>query len=387
MGKKKNKKKEISPVLLTGIGIGLGFALGIFIFDDIPKELDFGQYMLHVGFVLLLFLFSFYIQMIIHEAGHLIAGLLSGYKFSSFRIGSLMLLKTQKGYSLKKYSLAGTGGQCLLIPPERKPDGSYPYKFYHLGGVLINLLTAILFLSLSKAAAADICRTFLVNLSAMGFLCAVINGVPAKISGIATDGYNFINIGKEPFALEAMWRQLKINEAQTEGIRLKNTPAEWFTVPEDASKNNEIISSIVVFSANRAMDELDFAKAKEIISKIRSDYRIIGLYETLLSLDAMTIDIIENGKDADVSALYDKRNKAFLKAMSGFPSVIRTKYAVKLLKENNPDEAGKLKELFEKVAGKYPMSSDIESEQEIMERINELMITKYQCLAQEAMRP
>ena len=42
------------------------------------------------------------IHTIIHEAGHLIAGLMSGYKFLLFRIGSLTLIHSDGKYQLKK---------------------------------------------------------------------------------------------------------------------------------------------------------------------------------------------------------------------------------------------------------------------------------------------
>ena len=43
-----------------------------------------------------------FLQVIIHEAGHLIFGLLSGYKFSSFRIASLIFVKENDQLKIKK---------------------------------------------------------------------------------------------------------------------------------------------------------------------------------------------------------------------------------------------------------------------------------------------
>lgn len=57
-----------------------------------------------------------FIQIIIHEAGHLVFGLLSGYEFVSFRIGSITLAKYDNKYCFKRFHIAGTGGQCLMMP-------------------------------------------------------------------------------------------------------------------------------------------------------------------------------------------------------------------------------------------------------------------------------
>ena len=85
-----------------------------------------------------------YVQLIIHELGHLIFGLLSGYKFSSFRIGNLMLLKTGGKLKIKKLKIAGTAGQCLMSPPDMK-DNKMPVIAYNLGGAILNLLSCLLF--------------------------------------------------------------------------------------------------------------------------------------------------------------------------------------------------------------------------------------------------
>ena len=47
------------------------------------------------------------LQIVIHEAGHLLFGLVSGYRFVSFRIGSWMVYKREGKLHFGKYSLAG----------------------------------------------------------------------------------------------------------------------------------------------------------------------------------------------------------------------------------------------------------------------------------------
>lgn len=368
-GKKKTEGNGPAVLLLIICCTLLGYMLGSADVIRFPESAGTGSFFVDYLLQLMLMFLSFFLQLIIHEGGHLAAGLLTGYRFSSFRIGSLMLLKTSKGYSFKKYSLAGTGGQCLLIPPEKRTDGTYPYKLYHLGGVLLNLTTAVLFFVIFLfQPGKNAFSNFTLYLSAFGLLTALMNGIPMRVNGIATDGYNVLHIGKEPFALDAMWLQLIINAEQTEGRRLKDMPEEWFLIPENANKHNEIISTIAVFSENRAMDALDFKKAKKIIAMLEesSKYSVIGLYKNLLLLDKVTIDLIENGANTDISSFDSRQNKAFRKAMSGHPSVIRTEYAVRLLKDRDPEKAKKSRELLNKVAKSFPLQSDIEAEQEII---------------------
>ena len=91
---------------------------------------------------ILILLFSIFLQVLLHEGGHLVCGLATGYRFVSFRIFNLTFIRKDGKLCIKRFSLAGTGGQCLLTPPER-PLEDIPTTLYNLGGVLANLLTAI----------------------------------------------------------------------------------------------------------------------------------------------------------------------------------------------------------------------------------------------------
>lgn len=376
MSDRKRKKKDgngLAAAIMIACCAGIGFLAGTLGVPDIPEDTGLPAFLAGYLLQILLLLAAFWLQLILHEGGHLLAGLMTGYRFSSFRIGSLMLLKTGGGYSFRKFSLAGTGGQCLLIPPDRAPDGTYPYRFYHLGGVLLNLITGALFFAVYRLCpAGSAAGAFCLYLAVTGALCAATNGIPVRVSGVATDGCNVISIGKDPFALEAMWLQLKINEAQTEGVRLKDLPEGWFRIPDGAAKGNVIVSAMAVCSENRAMDGRDFGRAKEIVAALEEDeeYLLIGLYKSLLLMDRITIDLIENGEKADVSALDSRQNKAFRRAMAKYPAVIRTEYAVRLLKEKDPAAAKKCRETFEAVARRYPMKADIDSEREIMDHLD-----------------
>ena len=141
---KDNKKKRSGTVLTNVFFVCIGGVAGLLIgryfvvgalregFVDLFPAL----FLLLVGVYLATFL-----QILFHEGGHLVFGLLSGYRFSSFRIGSLMWIEQDGKMKFRRLSLAGTGGQCLMSPPPMK-NGMFPYVMYNLGGVLMNLITA-----------------------------------------------------------------------------------------------------------------------------------------------------------------------------------------------------------------------------------------------------
>ena len=55
------------------------------------------------------------LESIIHETGHFIFGKLTGYRFCSFRVQNFMWVKQDGKLRLKRLSLVGTGGQCLMV--------------------------------------------------------------------------------------------------------------------------------------------------------------------------------------------------------------------------------------------------------------------------------
>lgn len=65
-----------------------------------------------VWMILCLYVAAF-LQVIVHEGGHLVCGLLSGYKFSSFRVGKVILVKKRDGIKRGRYSLMGTGDSAF----------------------------------------------------------------------------------------------------------------------------------------------------------------------------------------------------------------------------------------------------------------------------------
>ena len=89
-----------------------------------------------IGILFLGFVLGLFLQIAVHEAGHLVFGLMTGYKFCSYRLGNLMLQLEDGRLRLRRMTLVGTGGQCLMAPPPWSED--LPAVLYNLGGCLMN---------------------------------------------------------------------------------------------------------------------------------------------------------------------------------------------------------------------------------------------------------
>lgn len=311
---------------------------------------------------------SIYAHLIIHEAGHLVFGLKSGYQFSSFRIGNFMWLKENEKLVHKKLSIAGTGGQCLMVPPEMK-DGKIPVIAYNLGGSFMNLFASAVFFCLYLVFPAENVISVLCLMAAMiGVILALMNGIPMRMGTVDNDGYNALSLGKNKDAMRSFWLQLKVNEQIAKGIRLKDMPDEWFAVPDDEAMKNSIVATQGVFATNRLMDQQRFEEADRLIAHLLEiDSGIIGLHRSMMICDQMYCELIRDNRKDILEEMLTKEQIKFMKAMKNYPSVVRTEYVYALLALKDTAKANTARELFEKVAKTYPYPSDVQSERELID--------------------
>lgn len=319
--------------------------------------------------VLLLVMYAaMFAQIIIHEAGHLIFGLLSGYKFISFRIMSFMWVKENGKIKFRRLSLAGTGGQCLMAPPDLV-DGKLPVILYNLGGVLLNIAAGILFLGAYFAVTNIPLLSFAMLLSsAIGFISAFMNGVPMHMGTIDNDGYNAFALTRNDKARYAFWVQMKVNEQITKGVRLKDMPDEWFATSSDEEMKNSMVAAIGVFAANRLMDEQNFEDADRLMAHLLEiESGMVGLHRNLIICDRIYLELIGENRREVLDGMRTQEQLNFMKAMKNYMTVLRTEYAYALLCEKDSAKANEIKARFEKRAKTHPYPIDVVTERELME--------------------
>lgn len=309
-------------------------------------------------------------HVIIHEGGHLLFGLLTGYKFVSFRIFSFMWVKSGGKIETKRLSIAGTGGQCLMAPPDMK-DGKFPQTMYNLGGSIVNAIAGGIFLAAHFLFAGNsFVKAAMLIFAVVGFMLAIMNGVPMRMGAVDNDGYNAITLRKHTQAAEAFWIQLKANEQISKGIRLKDMPDEWFCVPSDESMKNSMVAARGVFACNRLMDEEKFDEAEKLISHMLNiESGMAGLHRSLLICDRIFCQLMDGSSSEQIDCMLTKEQRQFMKAMKSFPSVLRTEYALALVHEKDESKAQNILAEFEKCAKTYPHPVEVDAERGLMATI------------------
>lgn len=345
-------------------GVIGGIALGA----SMPKDATDAEFFQHLVIALLLLYLAMFLQTIIHEGGHLVFGLISGYRFTSFRIGSIQLSRKEGKFRLSRFSLAGTGGQCLMDPPEAE-DGTIPVTLYNLGGSLMNLICSVVFfliwLMLDHTGYPAM---FFILLTAIGIIFALMNGIPMRLGAVDNDGYNAFSLRKDRAAREAFALQLRVNARISEGERIRDLPDSWFEKPDDSQMCNSMIAAKGVLICSRLVDAHDYARAGELAAhylEIPSGFA--GIHRNMLICERICCALVTGDPTVPIDTLYTKELQAFFKSMKNTPSVVRTEYIYALLAENDTKKAEKFRKLFEKIEKTYPYPNDMLADREMMD--------------------
>ena len=315
------------------------------------------------------FLASMYVHIFIHEAGHMVFGWLTGYKFVSFKAFGIMWVKESGKIRLKKgVRVPGVGGQCLMSPPDMK-NGKFPFVIYNLGGVIFNLIFGSAFLALYFLLWSHYyLSSVMLSLAVAGFYSAVSNGIPMTVGSVSNDGFNIIHLLKNRETVSAFWTQMKIMEYVTLGVRYSHIPEECFFIPSDNAPQNSITAGIWILYYNRLIDSGKTDEATELIDRLLSrDMGFGPLQRAVVIYDRIYLELVTGGNKWRVTELLSSSELTILKRVKNDVSIIRTDYSLALLYENNVNKAGLLLEQFNSVARHYPYKTDLEYEKNLIE--------------------
>lgn len=361
--KKMHKFHQYASIVLFACMIG--FVEGLYFYhysDRLPQNMIFGVMLLWF-FVLLL---SFFIHILLHEAGHLIFGLIGGYRFLSFRIVNFMWIRENGKIRLRRFSIPGTGGQCMMLPPESRSDLSR--VLYNAGGVLVNLITSIFALS-TAFFTTPLWALALTAFGLAGSILGLSNGIPFFSETVANDGANILIMHKNPQAKEAYHRELMIAAALTQGTRLRDMPDEWFT---DVPSSDPLSASISLITAQRLMDSGDLSAAEDKLRQLLvPESFLLDLHWNLACAELLYCELVNRCRPEELERLHTPELVKFMESVKTTLTALHTRYAWALLAEHDFAAAEGILVQFEKTAARHPYPCEIEGERELLARVKE----------------
>lgn len=202
---------------------------------------------------------SFFIHILLHEIGHIIGGLLSGYQFMMFRLSNTLWIKTNEGISKRKQTIPGIAGQALMVPPKAEDEELPPFFVYHASGIIMNLLTAVALILLANRIDSSTISGLLILSAIVALFCGLTNAIPMR----GTDGYNIVQQVKNKEARVSMLASMYMYQDLILGESFEDLQ-KYVTVDENNSFADPEAVSLYSLRGAYYLEKLDFEAARRI---------------------------------------------------------------------------------------------------------------------------
>lgn len=348
--------------------IFVGCTIGNYLADLYMKSSSSVIIAFHLLISFMFLCLAFIFNIFIYEIGRLIFGLMTGYKFLSFRISNIVIIRNFGRLIIKKNKSVRTSGNCVMLPPI-KNNGKIPYYFYNKGGAILNFLLLPWYALLCSKINSDLLKMIVVLLMIMSITSIVISvfGGSTNNEYITDKSYNVTLFKRKRKALQAFYIEMKIYEKILKGVRLQNLSDKYFEILNEYSVDNCFMEAVEAIYYKKLIDMHEFDRAKIRIEKIlETDKKISDTYKCLLTCDYIYCQLV-SGNIFKAKKAYTNEIKKLMNSMKKNLTVIRTRYSYALLVDDSLSEAGKQRKLFDRLSKKYPYKVEIESEKELID--------------------
>lgn len=367
----KDMKKALKIVEGLLVGAVIGFAIAfllIWIIDGsegieraMHKDINVSKVVISVACALVSLIVTAFLQFALHETGHLLFGLASGYRFSSIRVGKYALVRDGKGFHIRKFFIQGTGGQCIMTLPQDTDTERVPYFWYNAGGVIVNLflfaLSVFLLMNFDLGMIGD---AFFYMLAFTGAFIALLNGIPLSFNGLCNDGRNILLMWRDKRSRRFFLRIVQTAGGLSEGKRLKDLPREWFEdIPVDTPKDFFLLNNRINYAA--LLEDIgQFDEARKVYEEIHALGKDVpGLIKLEIGADHILMELLTTARPEVVEQLYDKQLQEYIKSSYKFsPTKNAALYAIALLHDNDTARAKKLLDEMESHCNDYLMPGE-----------------------------
>lgn len=323
-------------------------------------------------------LVHFLIHTILHEAGHMVGGLCTGYKFSSFRIGSIVWIKNkEQKIEVKRMKIPGTAGQCLMCPPDVETE-KCPYKLYHLMGGLTNIALGVIALVIAVFLPQNLI-TFLLfdEFGVVGLLLGTGNLLPFKTKGISNDGYNMRDLKRNSMAKKCINLVLSLNAELTLADSYNDISEKVVNELKTIDFTKEDISNSSIanaFSEQVGLLYVDgkYEQAYELNKYIVKSKEILPIFKNEANCECLFYEIMNGEAKEIIENRFDKKLKSYVKATAIYPSRQRLMYAYYKLYAKDDEKAEKYMKQLEKSVKTFFIKANAKHEWKVAKEIKKI---------------
>jgi len=203
----------------------------------------------------------YYLAILLHELGHLAAGLSVGFTFRQMAVGPLVILREAGGL---RFRFAGTrllGGGLVAMLPESTDGLRSKFLRFIAGGPAVTLLLFAVPIALPGTL-------FSHTLLVMNLILAVSSLIPYTINGRSTDAKLLLGLGRRGPSADRLATILYLLAIDSRGTPPRDWPAESLSTLEHVSGNSAYSEVGMMFVYFCAMDGGDPARIAVALERV-----------------------------------------------------------------------------------------------------------------------
>ena len=302
------------------------------------------------------------LHIIIHEFGHLITGLISGYKFGFFRIWKYAISLDEGKMKVKNFHIPGSLGQCVMAPPV-KINGDFPYLLYNLGGIIFNGLFALLSIILVFALPINLLSTFLLSMGFVGLYLAITNGYPFEY--IPNDGTNIKSLKKSDDSKEAFYNALLLTKMYMDDNPNKIAIKEIVKKENYQDFNEPLVQNVISENISLYIDEGELFKALDFSEFLLKQKNMTSILRNLILIDKASLHLLLGHKNEIEKLKNDTGFKKYIKS-SGQSEIERYKYMYYSLHEKNEEKAEIALKKYKSLASDHLFGNHVDYDEKLI---------------------
>jgi len=344
---------------LAGIVLGIGLV-----------RLNLGLFIILGGIASVAIFFI--LSIIAHELGHLIFGKLTGYKFSSFRLGSFAWYKEDNRIRFK-LSKNFAAGQCLMKPVESFKD--FKFVLYNLGGVIANFILALLLsgLAVLQMPTDGMSHLFIFFIAGAGInlYFFIVNLLPIKSLG--NDGANIREALKSNDAARGLYTIFYVNAKLADGNTMQDFDDSLFEIEGNEKVKNYLEAYLLLYKTAKLEERGEYDALIECHNRIDITNLPNPVKYAVKADSLYYYSFYTPNHDKARELFADADVQKFLK--TGLLGTARIAAAYAFFVEDNPAKAHTLLKQAKKITQSFPNKGQRLGEEATIQKLEEVITT------------
>lgn len=227
------------------------------------------------GLVLLFGTLSLWPNILLHEAGHALAGMARGMRPFAFGLGPWRFERGGGRWRIRKGGhVRGIGGFAALIPNGDKGLSRVDHVVYLAGGPLANLMTAGLAAAvLPLAGGSVVLASLLLGWAASALLLGILNLVPFHSHGWRSDGRGLLGLLTGSATATVHLQIARVMALSRAGVRPRDWPISLVPTAAMAHSTTPMAAlNAGMLRLSRALDRDDAATAGACAAVLRDRF-------------------------------------------------------------------------------------------------------------------